>query len=74
MPCGCLACVYLVAMPDPAKGDDGYCDMAENVRPGLGGGTCTELDLLEANNNAMQTAIHTCAAWRSSSGLYYRVW
>ena len=27
--------------------------------PGYGGGTCYELDLLEANNNAMQTAIHT---------------
>ena len=33
--------------------------MAENVMPGYGGGTCYEFDLLEANNNAMQTAIHT---------------
>ena len=61
VPCGCLACVYLVAMPDPELGNDGsaYCDMAENKKPGYGGGMCTELDLLEANNNAMQTAIHT---------------
>jgi hypothetical protein len=23
VPCGCLACVYLVAMADPTDGDDG---------------------------------------------------
>ena len=33
--------------------------MAENVKPGYQEGTCTEIDLLEANNNATQTAIHT---------------
>lgn len=59
VPCGCLACVYLVAMKDPEGGQSNYCDMAENVMPGYGGGTCYEFDLLEANNNAMQTAIHT---------------
>ena len=42
-------------MLDPSGGASNYCDMAENVRPGFGGGTCYELDLLEANNNAMQT-------------------
>ena len=26
VPCGCLACVYLVAMPDPSLGAN-YCDM-----------------------------------------------
>ena len=57
--CGCLACVYLVAMKDPSGDSSNYCDMAENVAPGIGGGTCTELDILEANNHAMQTAIHT---------------
>ncbi len=59
VPCGCLACVYLVTPEDPDVTGSNYCDMAENVRPGYGGGTCTELDLFEANNNAMQTAIHT---------------
>ena len=64
VPCGCLACVYLVAMADPAPtGYQGhlskYCDMAENVSPGFDGGVCYELDLFEANNNAMQAAIHT---------------
>ena len=33
--------------------------MAENVKPGYNGGTCYEVDIFEANNNAMQTAIHT---------------
>jgi hypothetical protein len=47
VPCGCLACVYLVAMKDPTDGDSQYCDMAENVRPGYGNGLCTELDILE---------------------------
>ena len=27
VPCGCLACVYLVAMQDPAPGTSNYCDM-----------------------------------------------
>jgi hypothetical protein len=33
--------------------------MAENVYPGLDGEMCIEMDILEANNWAMQTAIHT---------------
>ena len=37
-------CVYLVAMPDPANGGSSYCDMAENIAEGYGGGMCTELD------------------------------
>ena len=68
VPCGCLACVYLVAMKDPASGDSNYCDMAENVKPGYGGGTCYEIDLLEANNNAMQSAIHTEVGGAFGSG------
>lgn len=88
VPCGCLACVYLVAsipqlasnrsrghtsnavdgdascvsfawaVSDPSSSSN-YCDMAENVAAGFGGGTCYEIDLLEANNNAMQSAIHS---------------
>ena len=59
VPCGCLACVYLVRMKDPDWGGSNYCDMAENRMPGLNDEMCIELDLLEANNWAMQTAIHT---------------
>jgi hypothetical protein len=36
--------------------------MAENVGPGYGGGLCTEIDLFEANNNAMQACAHGCTA------------
>ena len=36
--------------------------------PGYGGGTCTEIDLLEANSNAMQTAIHTETGGSYGSG------
>ena len=46
-------------MPDPANGGSSYCDMAENIAVGYEGGTCTELDILEANNQGWQTTIHT---------------
>ena len=59
VPCGCLACVYMVKMKDPSNDESNYCDMAENTRPGLNDEECIELDILEANNWAMQTAIHT---------------
>jgi len=68
VPCGCLACLYLVAPDDPGMTGSNYCDMAENVRPGYGGGTCVELDLFEANNHAMQTAIHTQLGGSYGSG------
>ena len=42
--------------------------MAENVRPGYGGETCYELDIFEANNNAMQTALHTSLGGAYGSG------
>ena len=29
VPCGCLACVYLVAMPDPSESGSSYCDSAD---------------------------------------------
>ena len=41
---------------------------AENAGPGLDGGRCTEIDLLEANNQAMQSAIHTQAGGAFGSG------
>jgi len=59
VPCGCLACVYAVAMKDPSNDQPNYCDMALSVGPGLHGGPCTEVDLIEANELAMQSAIHT---------------
>ena len=45
--CSCNAAVYLVNMRTAS-----YCDA--NTAP-----SCTELDLLEANLHAMQTAVHT---------------
>jgi hypothetical protein len=68
VPCGCLACVYLVAMKDGEGDDPNYCDMAENVAPGYGEGMCTEIDLLEANRHSMQTAIHTQLGGTYGSG------
>ena len=59
VPCGCLATVYLVAMEDPTTGQPNYCDMAHSLVPGFMGGICTELDIMEVNNNAAQTAVHT---------------
>jgi hypothetical protein len=32
VPCGCLACVYLVAMPDPSGSGANYCDMVRDIR------------------------------------------
>ncbi|KAL3926462.1 MAG: hypothetical protein SGPRY_003287 [Prymnesium sp.] len=68
VPCGCLACVYLVTMKDPVGWKSNYCDMAENVQPGMDDGMCYELDLLEADNRAMQTAIHTELGGKYGSG------
>ena len=47
--------------------------MAENVKPGLGGKLCIEVDLLEANNHAMQTAIHTELGGAYGSGNCARI-
>ena len=66
--CGCLACVYMVAMPDPYGAQSNYCDMAENVAPGFGGELCSEFDNLEASNHAIQTAIHTKLGGTYGSG------
>lgn len=58
----------MVAMPDPLAGSSQYCDMAATIRAGWGGGTCTEIDTLEANAQSMQTAIHTHHGDRFGSG------
>jgi hypothetical protein len=50
--CGCLACVYLVAMADSDGESSNYCDMAENKKPGYEGGMCYELDLLEVREKS----------------------
>ncbi|KAL1515100.1 hypothetical protein AB1Y20_004163 [Prymnesium parvum] len=68
VPCGCVACVYLVAMRDPDPSGSQYCDMAENVGVGYGGGVCYEIDIFEANNNAMQSALHTKLGGEFGSG------
>lgn len=68
VPCGCLACVYMVKMAAPTALGSSYCDMAENVIPGLDGEMCIELDVLEANNWAMQTAVHTEQGGKFGSG------
>ena len=58
VPCGCLACVYGVAMNDPSsfKGSN-YCDMGGD-RDGATR-SCAEVDMMEANRDALQTALHT---------------
>ena len=37
VPCGCMACVYLVRMKDPEGGNSQYCDMASSKVSGLDG-------------------------------------
>ena len=44
----------LVAMEDPTSEDPGYCDMAENLAPGYGGGPCTEIDLVSCPSHPEQ--------------------
>jgi len=61
--CGCNAAFYLVNMPayaqngqaDPTKCGDYYCD-ANNVC----GEWCPEMDIFEANNQAVQVTPHKC--------------
>ena len=59
VPCGCVASVYLVRMRDPSTGKSNYCDAAARLVPGLGGEMCVELDVIEANAHALQSAVHT---------------
>ena len=51
VPCGCLACVYMVGMHDPSSSRlANYCDMG-----GFGDRSCYEWDLIEANREASRT-------------------
>lgn len=43
-------------------------DASHKLIPGMDGQTCTELDLLEGNANALQSAIHTEAAGEGDYG------
>lgn len=52
--CGCIACMYLVAMPNPGPGPN-YCD----IQPGHSWKPCVEVDLMEANSMAYHTSLHT---------------
>eukprot|EP00056_Hartaetosiga_gracilis_P015884 m.242481 g.242481 ORF g.242481 m.242481 type:complete len:307 (+) comp34102_c0_seq1:18-938(+) len=62
--CGCNAAMYLVSMPSskPGANSDWYCD-ANNV----GGNSCPEIDLIEANEHALFTTMHHCDKPYSSS-------
>eukprot|EP01121_Diplochlamys_sp_Union-15-3_P016329 TRINITY_DN5538_c0_g1_i1.p1 TRINITY_DN5538_c0_g1~~TRINITY_DN5538_c0_g1_i1.p1 ORF type:complete len:297 (-),score=37.42 TRINITY_DN5538_c0_g1_i1:23-913(-) len=69
--CGCNAALYLVSMPaynaqqqpDPTECKDYYCD-ANHVC----GIYCPEMDVMEANNHALQITPHRCNA---PNGKYY---
>jgi len=69
--CGCNAAFYTVEMPaynqnqqpDPTRCGDYYCD-ANNVC----GLYCPEMDIMEANNQALQITPHSCSA---PQGRYY---
>jgi len=61
VPCGCNAAVYFVAMPDSQ-----YCD-AWNGVPGIDGGMCTEVDLMEANSVSFASTLHTETGWRDNA-------
>jgi len=69
--CGCNAAAYLVAMPaygsnnqpDPTECGDYYCDANQVCKI-----YCPEMDIIEANNNALQTTPHKCS---NPTGNYY---
>ena len=58
VPCGCNAALYLVQMDMPS-GDDGsgYCDIQGFDDPSMK--ACTELDVIEGNQKALQSTLHT---------------
>lgn len=63
--CACNAAFYATAMPaigqngspDPTKCGDFYCDAND-----VCGQWCTEMDIMEANNAALQITPHKCDA------------
>jgi len=69
--CGCNVAAYLVAMPaygsnnqpDPTECGDYYCDANKVCQI-----FCPEMDVMEANNNALQTTPHRC---NSPNGNFY---
>ena len=59
--CGCVAALYLVAMPDRPDATQhlsGYCDA---VPRRSGSGPCVEIDVLEANSYGAHASLHTRA-------------
>jgi len=54
MGCGCVACVYFVAMANPGPNTN-YCD----IQPGQAWAPCYELDIMEANSKAFHSSLHT---------------
>lgn len=63
--CGCNAAFYMTSMPalKPGAANDFYCD-ANSV----GGNSCPEIDLIEANQNALHSTVHACKQpWNESN-------
>jgi len=65
VPCGCNAAVYLVKMDAPTSGGSAYCDIQGYDDKSIG--ACTELDLIEGNQKALQATLHT-AQGKGSDG------
>ncbi len=58
VPCGCNAALYLVQMDAPSvDGGSGYCDIQGFDDPSAE--ACTELDIIEGNQKALQSTLHT---------------
>jgi hypothetical protein len=57
--CLCAGCLYLSLMPPPSdETGDNYCGI-QTPNGGPNNSTCTEIDLMEANQKAFQTTVHT---------------
>jgi hypothetical protein len=59
--CRCAATIYMTYMKMPSAGPTGEWDCGINTGPTAGrdGGSCTEVDLVEANAQAFQSTLHT---------------
>mmetsp|Transcript_99580 Transcript_99580/g.277222 ORF Transcript_99580/g.277222 Transcript_99580/m.277222 type:complete len:510 (-) Transcript_99580:118-1647(-) len=62
VPCGVAACLYFTENWEPQPGKSGYCD----AQPEAGG--CFELDIMEANQFAYESSVHTEATGRDFNG------